>query len=638
MSEKSLAYRLGIYIFVSVLLLFGIIIGWSYRHLARLTRENVEIRAYALSEKIVEPVNQKIQAVQSLASAIAGQVPLYNLNNGVEDIFTVILQKNPFVEFIRVCLPLTNRADQQVTWMVARQDSQVLFSYNPQPAFACINMELLDSRFLQTKKAGWSVPQRCPKKGSILSVYYYPVLLTDTGKLQSSGGYVACALSLDFLQREIEKIRIGDKGYAFLFSSEGIYITHPLKEMVMDSSFYTQPRKVFRGKREEITRYLAGESGPIKVNPLQLDYKKAWAIPRKIPETNWILSFVIPWSELTNDIRRVLFRMGAISLLVSVLLFLLVFLITGRLIHPVSKMTNQLHRFSNRKASTMQPPANEAVSLQKSLERLRQMEEEYLKQEEESNQRRAFLLAELELASEIQRSIIPPPGNHLLFDRKVAVFTVFRPAQTVSGDLYDFFMIDSHRMLITIGDVSGGSVPAALFMGVAHTFIKTFASTGTAKSIVKKINNELCRNNRNQFFLTLFLGILDCRMGILNYCNAGHIPSFIVSENGHITELGDPHGLPPGLYCERDYTDASIPVRKNDLLILHTDGVTDQSNEAGEFFGAARLRSLLAQLRDRTPEEASNIILRSVDDFSKGSTPTDDLSLMVMKYQEPWLY
>jgi len=180
--------------------------------------------------------------------------------------------------------------------------------------------------------------------------------------------------------------------------------------------------------------------------------------------------------------------------------------------------------------------------------------------------------------------------------------------------------------------VSGVGIPAALFMGIAHTYIRSNASFNSAKNIVIQVNKQLCQNNSNQFFLTLFLGILDIEKEVLNYCNAGHTPTFLQTSSGNVKELGDPHGIPLGLYPDRNYKDSVISISKGDTIILYTDGVTDHMNGKGEFFGVDSFYKLFNQMKDLSPEEAAGLIKKSLADFGKGSIQHDDLSLMILKY------
>ena len=111
---------------------------------------------------------------------------------------------------------------------------------------------------------------------------------------------------------------------------------------------------------------------------------------------------------------------------------------------------------------------------------------------------------------------------------------ILDPAESIGGDLYDYFFIDTNHLLFTLGDVSGKGIPAALFMAVAHTLIKSKSKGLKASQIIEQVNNELSLQNSNQNFLTLFLGILDVTTGELSYCNAAHNYPFVVTKNHEI--------------------------------------------------------------------------------------------------------
>ncbi len=343
------------------------------------------------------------------------------------------------------------------------------------------------------------------------------------------------------------------------------------------------------------------------------------------------MAFVMPTSELYHDLNLLLLKMILVSIGVAALLFYLVFTISRRILRPLSTVSRELASFSIEKLDPVSGELNETISLQKSLALLQKRYEKSQQSESEFLRRRAKHREDLQLASEIQQAFIPPQGNHLVPGTGVTIHSVFRPLHVVSGDLYDFFMIDDTKLLFTIGDVSGGGIPAALFMGVANTYIKSNAFAGSAKDIVNQVNMLLCRNNSNQFFLSLFLGILDVEEKTLNYCNAGHTPSFFMSHAGKVKELGDPHGLPLGLYPERSYKDSVIHMGKGDTLILYTDGVTEQLSEDGDFFGVDNFYRLFDIMKDKTPDEIAEIIIGSVNNFAGATPQSDDLSILVLQ-------
>ena len=238
-------------------------------------------------------------------------------------------------------------------------------------------------------------------------------------------------------------------------------------------------------------------------------------------------------------------------------------------------------------------------------------------------------------AAEIQQSLIkfdyPAFPNHPELD----LFTSYKPARVVSGDLFDYFFLDDDHVLLSIGDVSGKGVPAAFFMSVAQTVIKSVSvdsKTTKSSALVECINDELYSNNVHQFFLTLFLGILNIETGVLSYCNAAHTPSFVLKSDGSIGTLAEAHGLPLGLYRGKGYHEGRYKLAKGDSLILYTDGVTELRDENGEQYGPQRLKDNLVSLKGLSPKEMIYRIEASLQQFMGASTQNDDICILILKY------
>lgn len=633
MSNKPLAYRLGIYISAAVLFVYAIFIVWAYNYNYLLSKENAVNKALMLNASILQPVREKIISTQEVASNIVTQIPFYHEHGEIDNFFKGVLKKYPYITSIQIHIdphgsdlpPLDYFSYPNDT---AKSDSRNRFDFsglNQVPASAGSNSEPL--------KPYWTEPYRCTACQQIVSVYYLPFKYTAPDDPHPLTGFVACQLSLDFLKGIIEQREIGKKAFAFLISAKGIYLTHPMEELIMERSIFHLPSDVFQGDSAFIAEnFLTGRS-PVTVYPTPLNNVRSWAYPSKISENGWVLTFVIPYSELYRDLNILIWKMIAVSLLVAGLIFYLVFAISKRVTRPLSRISKELHSFSIGKLEQDGGEDDETVSLNHSLERLRTSYEKMKQEEEEALKRRKKYRNDLMLASEIQQSIIPPSGNHILQNGGIRIHVIYKPLNIVSGDLYDFFMIDEHRLLVALGDVSGEGIPAALFMGVADTFIKTHAHAGSARDIVSEVNAMLCKNNDNQFFLTLFLGIIDLQKETLNYCNAGHSPSFLLSHNGNVKELGDPHGLPLGLYHDRIYKDNLVHMDKRDALILYTDGIIEQNNESGEQFGTDSFYRLFEKIRGKTPEEISGAIIKAVNDFAGATHQSDDLSLLVISHE-----
>ena len=238
-------------------------------------------------------------------------------------------------------------------------------------------------------------------------------------------------------------------------------------------------------------------------------------------------------------------------------------------------------------------------------------------------------------AAEIQQSLIkvnyPPFPNNPELD----LFTLYKPARIVSGDLFDYFFRDENNLVISIGDVSGKGVPAAFFMSVAQTVIKTVAADLSEKknsSIVRKVNEEMYSNNVHQFFLTLFLGILNIKTGRFTYCNAAHTSSYVLKADGTLDALTDTHGLPLGLYRDKEYRESHYQMAKGDALILYTDGVTELQDEDKLQYGHERLTENLKSLKGLQPQEMVHRIEKSLQQFIGDSAQNDDICILILKY------
>ena len=632
MANKPLAYRLGITISAAVLVVYALFILWAYKYNYLLSKENAENKAVMVNASILHPVRERIISTQEVASNIVSQIPFYHQHNHIAGFFEGVLKKYPHICGLRIHINSHGTGIPAVDFYAFSNDSANYLSKigrgescRVQPPDRVSSADSL--------KPYWNEPFRCGTGKKIVAVYHLPFNFMDPSDSIPHTGYVECNLSLDFLKKIIEKTKIGRKGFAFLISAKGKYLTHPIEKLILEKSIYHLPSTVFKGDSAYIADNFASGRGPVTMYPKPLNHVRSWAYPNKIQETGWVLVFVIPYSELYSELNLLLWKMIAVSMLVAVLIFYLVFAIAKRVTQPLSNISKEFHSFSIGMIEQTTGETDETASLRRSLERLRSSYERNRLEEAELLMRRKKLREDMMMASEIQQSIIPPAGNHLLQDGRIRLHVVYMPHNIVSGDLYDFFMIDEHRLMVAMGDVSGAGVPAALFMGVADTFIKTKAHAGPAKEIVSEVNALLCKSNDHQFFLTLFLCILDLQKGTLNYCNAGHTPSFLFSNHGDVKEMGDPHGLPLGLYHDRIYKDATVPITRGDSLILYTDGIIEQNNESGQMFGTDSFYRLFDKITGKNPEEIAGLVIKEVNDFAGASPQSDDLSLLVIRYE-----
>ena len=247
----------------------------------------------------------------------------------------------------------------------------------------------------------------------------------------------------------------------------------------------------------------------------------------------------------------------------------------------------------------------------------------------------ARVTGELESARRIQMGLLPAPAELFARETRFALDALLEPARTVGGDFYDCFMLDSRRLFFIVADVSGKGLPASLFMALSKTLLKSAARrVEDVGGLMLRANAEVSRENPESLFITAFAGILDVRTGMLGFCNAGHEPPFARAPGAGIERLV--HAGGPPLCVMEDY---AYPVEYRALaagewVCVVTDGVTEAMNEAGELYGAARLRAVLEALPEAVEPQALLAAVRAdVARFVGAAEPSDDLTLLCLRWR-----
>ncbi len=267
-------------------------------------------------------------------------------------------------------------------------------------------------------------------------------------------------------------------------------------------------------------------------------------------------------------------------------------------------------------------------------DRKRRIAEAALHRERESA---AEVAGELAAARRIQLGTLPNADLLFAHEQRFQVAALLEPAREVGGDLYDFFMLDEHRLFFVVGDVSGKGVPASLFMAVAKALGKSIALRGTegAGSIVSAMNQELARDNPELLFVTMVAGVLDASNGDLEICSAGHdAPRLLHASGEPVVSLITGEGGPPlCMIANFPYPSVWLRLAPGDGLCVITDGVTEAMNGAHSAYGPQRLDALLArQGRAAPPAALAGAVREDVRAFVGTAEPSDDLTLLALRW------
>jgi serine phosphatase RsbU (regulator of sigma subunit) len=246
----------------------------------------------------------------------------------------------------------------------------------------------------------------------------------------------------------------------------------------------------------------------------------------------------------------------------------------------------------------------------------------------------ASIHKELDTARTIQHSLVPrvfPPFPQRTDFELHAEMTA---ARSVGGDFFDFFLIDDNRLGIVIGDVSGKGIPAALFMAVTRTMIKTIALEGLRpEQCLREVNRALVREKASTMYATCFYGILNTRTGVFQFCNGGHNAPLLLRATGVIepARVFENGGLPIGLFDGPAYAGGTVMLEPGDALFLYTDGVTEANNAALDDFSDARLAEVIQSSTALSCVEMIESVSRQVAAFVAGAPQSDDITMVALR-------
>ena len=261
---------------------------------------------------------------------------------------------------------------------------------------------------------------------------------------------------------------------------------------------------------------------------------------------------------------------------------------------------------------------------------IRNLNEKFAKQMLESSR----LETELSMASSIQADMLPSIYPAFPERCEFDIYASMDPAKEVGGDFYDFFLVDDDHLCLVMADVSGKGVPAALFMMASKIILANNAMLGKSPAqILTDANAAICSNNREEMFVTVWLGILELSTGKLTAANAGHEYPVLYQPNGKFELVKDKHGFVIGGMEGLRYKEYELQLQPGSKLFLYTDGVPEATNAEEELFGPDRMLHALNENTDAKPENILKQVRSSVDHFVKDAEQFDDLTMLCVEYK-----
>jgi sigma-B regulation protein RsbU (phosphoserine phosphatase) len=626
MNQRGIAFRLNSNLTTIAIIIIALIVFINYHFSNKILIGKIEEGAINQSNLVVSRISRVTVGTEEVAKNIAYQALYYNKNNDLDFFLNQVLKTNKILESVHVEL------------FDVQKNKFLKFSSNKPGQLICNPDSLsVEEYFMKLKKenvntnqGSWTDPFYCKyDTNHLLISYWHPIFNPDTKEIS---GIISCEISLNKMDKMLSEVKIGSNGYSFIIDQSGRIITHPKKEWILNKNLFEKPSLIFEENIEIVESQIkSGGKGAGNGISQYLDNQKAWFYFSPLPSSGWSAIIVVPEKELLKPIELIFQKMILVSGLGILILFLVNMLIFKRMLDPLVRIVFAIQRFSSAD-NQLNKSRNEILMLADSLENWQSKYGLLIKEQTKTANEKLKYEKDLKSAREIQFNIIPIGKPKFPEYPEIDLFAILKPAETVGGDLYDYFFIDKNHLLIAIGDVSGKGIPASLFMAITSTLIKTHAKMLSTKGIVTQVNHELSERNSNQYFVTLFIGILDISTGIMDYCNAAHDYPYILHADGTIQKLSKSHGLPLGIYKNKEYSSNQIELQLGDMIVLYTDGVINSKDDKNKHYGTERLEINIQNLIDLSSEEAANRIVKSIEIYEGEEKQSDDITLLTLRY------
>jgi len=639
LKNKPLAYKFSIAILSGVLLVFFLILIYNYAVSRKLILKNVEENTKNLTSSAINKSEGFFKVIEKITQNVS-----YLLRNTkkteteINSILSDIVENNE--EIYGSCMAYEpNKFKSNIKYYAPyfyKKGHRILYENLANADYFYPDWDWY-KKPISTAKPSWSEPYYDKGGGNeLMTTYSVPVYIPNKSN-DSILGVLTADVSLKWLQEVVSKIKIFETGFAFLISQKGTIITHPDTSYVMRESIFSLADKLHDPDLKKIgMEMVAGNTDFVPVKS-GFHKSKSWIYYTHLENNDWSLGFVFPENELYAD----LYQLNSILIFMAIaglfLLFLLIIIISKRITRPLQKLAKIAEALGKGNFDIAMPPRisnDEVGSLQKSFLLMQTELKEYTENLKITTSAKEKIESELKIAREIQMGMIPRNFPAFPERNEIDIYGYIEPAREVGGDLYDFFFIDDKRMCFAIGDVAGKGTPAALYMAITMTVMRTEMQIAgvSLNQVIDSMNDYLCNNNESNLFVTLFLGILNTQTGEVEYINAGHNYPFIIKNNGEISELNKTHCIPIGIRKGTCKQSGAIRLENGDSLFMYTDGINEAFNTETQQYSTKRINEIIKKTENLSPLQTVNLLVDDVKLFTANAEQSDDMSVLSIKF------
>jgi phosphoserine phosphatase RsbU/P len=334
---------------------------------------------------------------------------------------------------------------------------------------------------------------------------------------------------------------------------------------------------------------------------------------------------------LMEGVRGIFYKGLSLGLFVLVVLFISFYLILKYSFKPIEKISQNVKRISKGEFDadiSVKSGAIEVIRLNDAIHKMQIQLKHYVKKMKKT----AELDTEFKIAADIQKSVIPKSISKIKGYPKIDMCLKLRPAKLASGDFYDYFMLDDKNLFLSIGDVTGKGVPAALFTVMMVSIEKMYSEIPISISeTLKMVNRKIIPMNELNIFISYFCMVINLETGKAKYANAGHDSPFITKNDGKTFQLKQTKGTFLGIFENVEFSEKYYQFEPGDVMFACTDGVTEAMNKNRKLFGKEGIIQVLSAGYNKTSNAIIKDVSLAINKFVDGASQSDDICMICFK-------
>lgn len=642
---KSLAAHLSLWIVSLGTLIFIAVLGANYYKSLNLLEDDIEDLTTEKAISTVREVEAVFGAAATNADTLSSIVSTSDTTAAqIHKTIKSFINTNASIFGMTVALePLTLLKDQG-------DFSPYYYGKKNQLAFS----DLADNNYNYKSKSWYTEPKELNKPvwskayfdeggGDVWMITYStPIYLAGSGIFT---GIATADINLEFLDALIKKAKIGKLGAAYIVTSDDTIIARSNSTTKLSRSTElnrltkttVDPDKWqhYKNSKKGSAPHRFTSSCPKGENQSQDVDTGICRYTIKALNNDWKVIIILPEIELSARINELTIEIANIAAIGLIILFLTITFITRYLTRPLGRLAKATKDIGAGYLDTEIPDPireDEIGALTDDFSSMRKALKIYIAEVQEATARQQKLESEIQIAKDIQMSMIPGAGKAFIREDAYQLFALLRPARSVGGDLYYFKQLDNTLHFI-LGDVSDKGVPAALFMAKTVTlYTRALRDNLSPGKTFAMMNDILSQNNDACMFVTALCGNIDLNTGSVVMSNAGHMDPIVQDTEGS-RELKINGATALGLMEDVDYPDIELQLDHKTSMIMYTDGISEAHDIDSKQYSDEKLFDLISNIDTSNTEETGTTIIQSVDDFAGEAEQFDDITILIIRYE-----